>query len=529
MNQSGHHRSGQRDGQRPTPGPNRQNPGQKRTSANSSSHRPPMDPEERARYEAYVRRKRAEAERLRREEEERERIRKLRAKEQRKKDFRRNFKNFCGRFLLFLILVVLLCAILGGLILYFFTRTPDKVEDSGKTAFLFGGKEIRVADTADCITSGGIYFCFNDLADYLGMAESGTAEEMKFILPVSDTEPETADGVGNEETVIFRPGEYAVVINGQEVQMTLPGQLRLTEIWVPTSFIGEYMNNLSVTYHERRGEVLISRIRDELTSTDEETVYLDVSFRLKSTAPLPSVEEDPLYGEIDFNAGETDNSEDTYDLNFQTDLSAYEEYMNPTGDLQDAFLILVNTKNHLTATDVPADLMDVKYITPGTAAKQMREYAAKALEALYQEMHAAGYYDMFVHSGFRTYEYQDYLFNTYTQREMDWNPALTREEAEKIVLTYSTRPGTSEHQTGLAVDMDTRGDFSTDFEYAPEYAWLQENAWKFGFILRFPKDKTDITTIQFEPWHYRYVGRHHAKKIHDLGVCLEEYVAMIGE
>ncbi len=527
MNQSGN--NGRRNGQRPNPNQNRQNPGRQRPSASSAPPRPPMDPEERARYEAYVRRKRAEAERLRREEEERERIRKLRDKERRKKEARQNFRNFCGRFLVFLIVVVLLCAIVGGIFLYFFTRTPDKVEDTGKIAFLYGGKEVRTVDTADCVTEGGIYFCFNDLADYLGMAESGTADAMKFILPVTEAEPETADGVGNEESVIFRSGEYAVIINGQEVQMTLPGKLTLTEIWVPTTFIGEYMNNLSVSYNERRGEVLISRIQDELHSTEEETFYLDVSFRLKSTAPLPSVEENPLYGEIDFNTGEEDNSENTYDLNFQTDLSAYEAYMNPTGDLRDAFLILVNTKNHLTATDVPTDLMDVKFIYPNSNKKQLREYAVKALEALYQEMYAAGYYDMFVHSGFRTYEYQDYLFNHYTQQEMSSNPALTKEEAEKIVLTYSTRPGTSEHQTGLAVDMDTRGDFSTDFEFTPEYAWLQENAWKFGFILRFPKDKTDITTIQFEPWHYRYVGRHHAKKIHDLGVCLEEYIEMIEE
>ena len=104
------------------------------------------------------------------------------------------------------------------------------------------------------------------------------------------------------------------------------------------------------------------------------------------------------------------------------------------------------------------------------------------------------------------------------------DPSLTLEQAQAKVLTYSTRPGTSEHQTGLAVDMDTLGTFTTDFEYEPEYAWLQENAWKFGFILRFPKDKLEITTIQFEPWHYRYVGRYHAQKIHDSGLCLEEYI-----
>jgi D-alanyl-D-alanine carboxypeptidase len=119
------------------------------------------------------------------------------------------------------------------------------------------------------------------------------------------------------------------------------------------------------------------------------------------------------------------------------------------------------------------------------------------------------------------------LVDTYTNKELDKNPNLSREQAETIVLTYSTRPGTSEHQTGLAVDMATDDSFSTDFQYTDHYKWLMENAWKFGFILRFPADKTDITTIQFEPWHWRFVGRYHAKKIHDAGVCLEEYMLML--
>ena len=97
--------------------------------------------------------------------------------------------------------------------------------------------------------------------------------------------------------------------------------------------------------------------------------------------------------------------------------------------------------------------------------QQLREYACKALEAMYQEMHAAGYYNMAVYSGFRTYTYQKTLFETYTANEMAADPSLTLEQAQAKVLTYSTRPGTSEHQTGLAVDMDTLGTFTTDFEY----------------------------------------------------------------
>ena len=159
---------------------------------------------------------------------------------------------------------------------------------------------------------------------------------------------------------------------------------------------------------------------------------------------------------------------------------------------------------------------------PGTRAEKSSTVTGCAM------MKTAGFWGMMVHSAYRDYYYQDNLFKTYVQNELDINPNLSKEEAEAIVLTYSTRPGTSEHQTGLAVDMDTTGTFTTDFQYSAEYSWLSENAWKFGFILRFPENKTDITTIQFEPWHYRYVGRYHAYRIHESGVCLEEYIEKLG-
>ena len=141
-----------------------------------------------------------------------------------------------------------------------------------------------------------------------------------------------------------------------------------------------------------------------------------------------------------------------------------------------------------------------------------------------KEMQAAGFYNMAVYSGFHSYSYQNLLYGQYIQNELDKNPNLTWAQAESIVLTYCTFPGTDEHQTGLAVDMDTMGAFSADFEHTAEFSWLQENAWKFGFILRFPKDKTYVTSAPFEPWHYRFVGRYHAKQIHDSGLCLEEYI-----
>ena len=463
----------------------------------------------------------------RRQEEERRRreMAKRREKRRRQEEFRRNMKILGGRLFVFLIVLLIILAVGGLIFLIFFRSSPDAPETSGKIDYYYGGAKVRSTDVSKAISDDKVYFCFNDLADYLGFYESGGAGEMKFILSNSVEASSTAAGDGTEEIIVFYTDAWKVTINGQDVTLDVPNKLSGDRVWVSMKFITDYMENISAVYNPKKSTVTIARVKDEENSDDRTTVYLPVSFKLKWSEEIAPIEEDPLIGDITFVPTDEDNTEDNaVSLDFATDLTDYEKYMAPTGDLQDAFLTLVNTEHTLTEADVPTDLMDVKYTSSARKTQQLREYACKALEAMYQEMHAAGYYNMAVYSGFRTYTYQKTLFETYTANEMAADPSLTLEQAQAKVLTYSTRPGTSEHQTGLAVDMDTLGTFTTDFEYEPEYAWLQENAWKFGFILRFPKDKVDVTTIQFEPWHYRYVGRYHAQKIHDSGLCLEEYI-----
>lgn len=505
-----------------------------------------LSPEEKARYDAYVRQKRAEAERRRRAAAEEEAARQKaaeRAKAIKKKERQSNMRVFGGRLLIFFVVLLLLCAIVAIGYAIRLHSTPDAPKDRGKITYYYGGREARQADAKDFVTANGVYICFNDLSDYLDMSESGTAEGMKFILKTEDSPTDSSEGNGREEYIIFISDGYGVTVNGQNVRLDIPNMLVGTEVWVTADFVEDYILNLSVTYNEKKGVVEIARIKDEDNSTDELTVYLPVSFSLKSNAPLPSVDDpdDPNDGSTspepepkETEPVVTEPAETTdpvlaaiSEVEFITDLSAYEKYMNPEGELRDSFLILVNTKNHLTANDIPSDLTAPIY--RNWENKPLREYAARALEALFLEFDASGLWNsaLAVRSAYRDYANQDYLFNYYTQREMTRNPALTREEAETIVLTFSTRPGTSEHQSGLAVDMDTTGTLVTDFQYSEEYKWLNENAWKFGFILRFPADKMHITTIQFEPWHYRYVGRYHAYKIHEAGICLEEYIELL--
>lgn len=130
-------------------------------------------------------------------------------------------------------------------------------------------------------------------------------------------------------------------------------------------------------------------------------------------------------------------------------------------------------------------------------------------------------------SGYRTNDYQAGLYNRKVTSYLDagYSEADAKQAAAKVVAV----PGTSEHQLGLAVDIiDTRSWSLTEVqETLPAQQWLMENAWRYGFILRYPKDKTHSTGIIYEPWHYRYVGKELAKEIYDSGLTLEEYLQQL--
>ena len=118
-------------------------------------------------------------------------------------------------------------------------------------------------------------------------------------------------------------------------------------------------------------------------------------------------------------------------------------------------------------------------------------------------------------SAYRSYQTQRWVYQRYVQQE-----------GMEAADTYSARPGHSEHQTGLALDINTAS-LDDHFEESREYAWLLENSWRFGFLLRFPEGKEALTGYQFEPWHYRYVGRQAAKVCWEEGWTLEEYTARL--
>lgn len=222
------------------------------------------------------------------------------------------------------------------------------------------------------------------------------------------------------------------------------------------------------------------------------------------------------------------------EFDYVTDVSAYLEYINS----KDQYISILANKQHSIGEDFsPAKLVEIpkKYCRIDRVLK-LDLTAEKALEAMMQDMFALGIDDVCVQSAYRTYAEQQNLFNNYVNSEI--NKGLSREEAIANANKYSARPEYSEHRTGLCVDFFVpscmlelenygyEGSYPNDvgFTETNAYPWLLKNCWKYGFILRYPEDKVDITGYSYESWHYRFVGLEVASIIHQTGLCYEEYL-----
>lgn len=203
------------------------------------------------------------------------------------------------------------------------------------------------------------------------------------------------------------------------------------------------------------------------------------------------------------------------------------------------YLLLANKDNPLDEDYTPESLfrLDESY-TMGGKTVELETETADAAILLIDAMRADGIDDVYVTSGYRTYAYQAYLFDKYIAEESAKHPDWNDEQIKAEVLTYSAAPGTSEHQTGLCLDLMTSemsglwnyGSETPDNPYDKGFAetdafeWLCEHAHEYGFILRYPEDKVSVTKYSYESWHYRYVGVEHATKIYEQGITLEEYL-----
>ena len=199
----------------------------------------------------------------------------------------------------------------------------------------------------------------------------------------------------------------------------------------------------------------------------------------------------------------------------QTD-TPEENTQEPPANVDDELLTVVNPWNPL-----PEDwVCDLVTLSDG---RRVDSRCYEAFEEMMAACRDAGYAP-FLCSAYRTQETQQSLYDNKVQRLM--NSGMGEEEAKVEAAKAVAIPGTSEHQLGLAVDIVDANmqDLTDEQENTETQKWLMANSWRYGFIHRYPNDKTDITGIIYEPWHYRYVGKAAAQDIFNRDITLEEYV-----
>ena len=178
-------------------------------------------------------------------------------------------------------------------------------------------------------------------------------------------------------------------------------------------------------------------------------------------------------------------------------------------------LILVN-KDHAVPHHYDVELMTL------SNGKQVDSRIYPSLQTMFNDARAAGLRP-FVREGYRTKNEQEAIMKS--KIETYRQAGYSRLEAKKLAKQYVAEPGTSEHELGLAVDINAESKASKD----RLYSWLSKYSWHYGFILRYPPNKTSITGVSNEPWHFRYVGKDAAKAMKENNWCLEEYVEEMGK
>ena len=212
-----------------------------------------------------------------------------------------------------------------------------------------------------------------------------------------------------------------------------------------------------------------------------------------------------------------------------TDIAVVNELGNITAVSEGNCIVTVTSaQNPLVSADVEVTVtagaeltyfsgilvVNKTYALPADYAPGVNADAQAAFDEMQADAAAEGL-NIYISSGFRSYDYQAGLYQRYVDKD-------GKEEADR----YSARPGHSEHQTGLAFDLNS---IDVSFADTKEGKWILRNCYKYGFIIRYPADKEDITGYKWEPWHIRYLGKETAQSVYDSGLCLEEYLGITSQ
>ena len=490
--------------------------------------------------------KRAAEDRRRAEESKRQKEIRRRIREKKRAELAARAMAAGENLLLFFVIFMIVCATALSVFVIHLARTA-RAGENDERGFTYIVDESRSSlDRDEVVFDGVVYVDFTGIAELCGVGVSGVSDELVF---------EASGG----ETAVFTPGSDCARVNGNPVTLEGAALMREGRLWLPLSFVRECFvgADAELTEVEKRNRkylvITVSR-----TPAPEATgalgSYIASSFRLKAG--------DTLSGILPYDTPgiQTPQAETAPTYEFTADLSAYERYMSPDVMTRDSYLVLVNKTDRLTYRYMPAALTTVPLSRDTEDPVTLCLYAAKSLEALLTEAASAGFSSIRAASGYVSYDDAAALFDSCLTAERNYsrqnyaatgkrfsdraysvlggtylsenyiqkgNYTLSLADARRVVSSYLDEPGTDEHQTGLAVDLADTSPAAGNFADSAFYTWLCENAHKFGFVIRYSADKTDVTGHDAEPWHLRYVGRYHAAKMYKSGACLEEYLAAI--
>ena len=296
---------------------------------------------------------------------------------------------------------------------------------------------------------------------------------------------------------VFEPDKIIELVNNNTISNKNYGNVK--RIVETTDFKFENLNKYlkSISDFEYDASITVKACNDNLLSKKD---------------IINKLQEDLMFVEnnLDLYLKHYDKKDNIRDLVEYVNSKRYLQYYE---DQQDAdiekygYQVLVNKYYCLKEDYEPDDLVPVeaKY-----GVGELRKEAYNAYKQMQDDANKEGY-SFYITSPYRSFDTQSKLYNRYLQNDIQSN-----------VDIYSARPGSSEHQLGLAVDILKNGYDFGNFYSSPEAKWLAENAYKYGFILRYPSSKIDITGYKYEPWHFRYVGDI-AKDVYDSGVTYDEY------
>jgi LAS superfamily LD-carboxypeptidase LdcB len=239
-----------------------------------------------------------------------------------------------------------------------------------------------------------------------------------------------------------------------------------------------------------------------LCSCKEKSVFMEYNFKNSKYYIDNNLDKYISYSKL--------NNMDMESIVREVNVGLYRDYYvdSTLSDVKKDYLILVNKYNYLESNYVPNDLEYISDEFNKGSNNMLRKDARIAFELMCRDAKDVGL-NIYSSSAYRSYDKQVIIYDYYKN---------TR--GEKKADLVSARAGYSEHQSGLAVDVNT---INSEFVNTLEYDWLINNSYKYGFILRYPKGMEKITGYQFEPWHFRYVGIDIANKIYNEGITFDEY------